>query len=185
MSNLRPFIDLLETRADNKLAQEPLPYKVNALSPVMSKETIKYHFGRLAKAYVDRYNKGEGDSEFNRAGAVLHNIFFAQFKEPSSSRPTGTSLEFINRHFKNGFEELKSTFEKTAMAIQGSGWVYLAKNGEVKTIKNHQIKSDIILLIDWWEHAWALDYQHDKQKYLDNIWRIIDWSVINNRLQGV
>ena len=74
MSNLRPFIDLLENKAENKLAQEPLPYKVNALAPVMSKETIKYHFGRLAKAYVDRYNKKEGDLAFNEAGAVLNQL---------------------------------------------------------------------------------------------------------------
>jgi len=68
------------------------------------------------------------------------------------------------------------------MSIQGSGWVYLSYSGKLKTIKNHQIKNDILLLIDWWEHAWALDYQADKVKYLKNIWRIINWSVINNRL---
>jgi Fe-Mn family superoxide dismutase len=42
----------------------------------------------------------------------------------------------------------------------------------------------IALLIDWWEHAWALDYQQNKAKYLNNIWRIIDWSVVNDRLIG-
>ena len=68
------------------------------------------------------------------------------------------------------------------MGIQGSGWVYLAKNGEIKTIKNHQIKNDIILLIDWWEHAWALDYQSDKKKYLENQWKIINWNVISARV---
>jgi Fe-Mn family superoxide dismutase len=73
-------------------------------------------------------------------------------------------------------------FTKTAMSIQGSGWVYLSKKGEIKTITNHQIKNDIALLIDWWEHAWALDYEHDKAKYLNNIWRIINWDVVNSRL---
>ena len=53
---------------------------------------------------------------------------------------------------------------------------------EIKTIVNHEIKNDIALLVDWWEHAWVLDYQHDKGKYLDNIWRIIDWEVVNARL---
>ena len=68
------------------------------------------------------------------------------------------------------------------MGIQGSGWVYLAKNGEIKTIVNHEIKQDIVLLIDWWEHAWALDYQVDKKKYLENQWKIIDWTKINTKL---
>ena len=70
------------------------------------------------------------------------------------------------------------------MGIQGSGWVYLSRSGDVKTIKNHAIRQDIVLLIDWWEHAWALDYQADKSKYLKNIWRAIDWSVINDRLNS-
>ena len=58
----------------------------------------------------------------------------------------------------------------------------MARSGEIKTIKNHQIKMDIILLIDWWEHAWALDYQADKKKYLENQWKIINWDVINTRV---
>jgi Fe-Mn family superoxide dismutase len=72
--------------------------------------------------------------------------------------------------------------KKEAMKIQGSGWIYLSKNGEIRTIKNHQIKKDILLLIDWWEHAWALDYQSDKEKYINNLWKIINWDLINNRI---
>jgi Fe-Mn family superoxide dismutase len=57
-------------------------------------------------------------------------------------------------------------------------------SGEIKTIPNHEYKKSmkIALLIDWWEHSWALDYQQDKAKYLANIWRIIDWNVVNIRL---
>ena len=83
------------------------------------------------------------------------------------------------------FEDFKEKFAKIAMSIQGSGWVYLARNGNIKTIKNHQIKSDIVLLVDWWEHAWALDYQADKAGYLKNIWRIINWDIVNARLSTI
>ena len=83
------------------------------------------------------------------------------------------------------YDDFKEKFEKVAMGIQGSGWVYLARNGDIKTIKNHQIKSDIVLLIDWWEHAWALDYQHDKKRYLTNQWKIINWDIINARLATI
>jgi Fe-Mn family superoxide dismutase len=67
------------------------------------------------------------------------------------------------------------------MTIQGSGWLYLAYNGEIKTIVNHEVRDDILLLVDWWEHAWALDYQADKRSYLENTWKIINWSWINTR----
>jgi hypothetical protein len=68
------------------------------------------------------------------------------------------------------------------MKIQGSGWVYLARNGDIKTIVNHQIKQDIVLLVDWWEHSWALDYQADKKAYLRNIWKIVDWDKISEKV---
>jgi superoxide dismutase len=61
-------------------------------------------------------------------------------------------------------------------------WVYLAKDGKIKTIVNHDVKQDIVLLIDWWEHAWALDYQADKKGYLAGQWKIINWNVISSRV---
>jgi Fe-Mn family superoxide dismutase len=98
-----------------------------------------------------------------------------------SNKPTGSILTFIEKHHKS-WEAFQEAFEKTAMKIQGSGWVYLAKDGKIKTIVNHEIRDDIVVLIDWWEHAWALDYQADKQKYLSNQWKIMDWSTINTRI---
>ena len=180
LPELKQLIIEAETRKEH-LVLEKLPYSRTDLEPVMSEATLDYHYGKLAKGYVDRYNKGEGDTAFNEAGAFLHNIFFPQLKAPSNGKPFDASAEFINKHFSN-FDALKSEVEEVSMKIQGSGWVYLARNGKIKTIVNHQIRQDIVLLIDWWEHAWSLDYQADKQKYLKNIWRIIDWSVINDRI---
>jgi len=175
---------LEESSGSNELTLLKLKYSKADLDPAISQDTMDYHYGKLAKAYVDRYNAGEGDPDFNEAGAFLHNILFAQYMIPkSSNEPDGVSADFIKEHFKT-FSDFKEEFLKVAMGIQGSGWVYLAKNGMIKTIKNHQIKSDIVLLIDWWEHAWALDYQSAKDKYLENQWKIIDWAVINDRLQG-
>lgn len=180
-TKLRQLIIEAETRKEN-LILEKLPYSRDDLSPVLSKESLDIHYGILAKTYVERFNKDEGDLDFNKAGAVLHNIFFPQLMSPkNNNKPIGVSLEFINKHYDN-FSNFKEEFTKVAMSIQGSGWVYLASNGKIKTIKNHEIRSDIVLLIDWWEHAWFTDYGSDKQKYLTNIWRTINWSVINDRI---
>lgn len=165
-----------------KIILEKLPVSSDDLSPIMSKNAIDYHYDTLARSYVDRYNNKQGDDDFNLSGAYLHNIFFSQLKPPTkSNKPQGNIKILIDNKFKT-FDNFKNELESVAMGIQGSGWVYLDKFGEIKTIKNHQKKSNIILLIDWWEHAWALDYQADKKKYLKNLWQIIDWSVINNRL---
>jgi Fe-Mn family superoxide dismutase len=179
MSDIRSTLTLLES--PEKLEQIKLPYSRTALSPVMSGATIDYHFGKLYKGYVDRYNKHEGDRTFNEAGAELHKIFFSQFRAPRSSAPTGHILDLINRHHSS-FVDFKKNFKEEAMKIQGSGWIYLSKSGQIKTIKNHQKRTDIALLVDMWEHAFNLDYQANKAKYLDNIWRIMDWDAINRRL---
>ena len=180
---IRNTIDLVEASTKPaKLETTPLPYGVKDLEPVMSAETLDYHYENLAKGYAKRYNAGEGNANFNRAGSFLHNRFFSQFREPkTANRPRGTVASLIEEKFKT-YEDFKDQFTEKAMAIQGSGWLYLSTQGEIKTIPNHQVRTDIALLVDWWEHAWALDYQSDKQRYLDNIWRIINWDVINDRL---
>jgi len=177
---MRDLIKLLEEKQE-KLVLEKLPYNRNALSPVMSKETVDYHYGKLAKGYVDRFNNHEGDDDFNEAGAYLHNLFFPQLQAPNNNRPSGKIAELIDKKFTN-FDNFKSEFSDIAMKIQGSGWIYLSKNGSIKTIANHAIRNDIILLVDWWEHSWVLDYQADKAGYLKNIWKIINWDVCNERL---
>jgi Fe-Mn family superoxide dismutase len=182
MSQLRSLISLVESKSKQELQLAQLGYNRDELAPVMSPETINYHYGKLAKSYVDRYNNGEGDADFNEAGAYLHNIFFPQLMSPKSgNRPTGNCLALITRKYSS-FEKFQAEFTETAMTIQGSGWIYMSRSGDIKTIRNHQIRRDIALLVDWWEHAWALDYEHDKAKYLKNMWRIIDWSKVEARL---
>ena len=180
---MRKYLELLEASTKPaKLETNPLPYKKDELDPVMSEATIDYHYENLARGYADRYNKDEGNRDFNRAGSFLHNIFFPQFQAPRRvNKPKGASLQLIEEHFED-YDAFKNAIREEAMKIQGSGWVYLSTGGDIKTIKNHAVRTDIALLIDWWEHAWALDYQSDKGKYLDNIWKIINWDVVNQRL---
>jgi Fe-Mn family superoxide dismutase len=180
---MRKIINLVEaSTVPAKLETTPLPYKPKDLEPVMSAETIEYHYEHLAKGYAKRYNADEGNKDFNRAGSFLHNKFFPQLRAPTgANRPRGAVLELIESNFKT-YDDFKVEFKKVAMSIQGSGWVYLSTGGTIKTIANHAVRTDICVLVDWWEHAWALDYQSDKEKYLDNIWKIIDWDVCNERL---
>jgi Fe-Mn family superoxide dismutase len=181
MNDIRQTLDLLEAKNKVELEQIKLPYAKGGLSPVMSQATIDLHYGKLYKGYVDRYNKGEGDPAFNEAGAYLHSIWFSQFRGPGTQQPTGAILAVITRNHKS-FTDFKDKFKEQAMKLQGSNWIYLSKNGQIKTIHNHAKRTDIALLVDWWEHAWTTDYGSNKEKYLDNIWRIIDWNAINRRL---
>jgi len=181
MENIRQTLDLLEAKEKPKLEQIKLPYSVGALAPVMSQGLVQLHYGKLYKGYVDRFNKGEGDKTFNEAGAYLHGIFFSQFKHPGLIQPSGRIADIINLHHSN-FVKFKEHFKEEALELKGSGWVYLSKTGEIKYIRNHAKRTDIALLVDMWEHSYQNDYGSNKGKYLDKIWRIMDWQAINKRL---
>jgi Fe-Mn family superoxide dismutase len=179
---MRELIELVEARGQDKLELVKLPYARGDLYPVLSSASMDYHYGKLARGYVDRYNSGEGDKSFNEAGAYLHNLFFPQLRAPkNANRPIGGADSLIKRKYGN-FSNFQKEFAATAMKIQGSGWVYMSRSGEIKTIVNHQKRTDIAMLIDWWEHSWSLDYQADKAKYLKNMWRVINWDIVNQRL---
>lgn len=179
---MRDIITLLEEKSKPQdIEIIPLNFKESEVSPVLSKDTLNLHYGKLAKGYAERYNKKEGDMDFNYAGVFLHNTLFTQFREVRNNNlPNGPMKGFIDKHFNN-YEDMKSRFEEEAMKLQGSNWIYLATDGTIKSIKNHQVRNDILLLIDWWEHAWILDYGSDKKKYLNEQWKIINWNVINTR----
>jgi superoxide dismutase, Fe-Mn family len=176
------FAEVLVEAKKEKLELSKLKYAQNGLQPVMAKETIEIHYGTLTKNYFKNYNK-DGD-DWNHAGAFLHAIWWDQFKPVmGGNSPTGEIKKFIEEKFKD-FKKFQDEFEEQGSTIHGSGWVYLAKSGDIKIIPNHAIKKDIVLLFDMWEHAYIEDpqYKADKKKYLKDLWKILDWDVISSRL---
>ena len=117
---------------------------------------------------------------------MLHNLFWSQLKKPiGSNLPTGAIKNLINDKHES-YKTFQEHLVETATGIQGSGWVYLSKNGELKTTPNQSYKTDILMPIDMWEHSFT-DYipaKDAKKKYLLNMFKIIDWQVINNRIDG-
>jgi Fe-Mn family superoxide dismutase len=179
---VRDIITLLEEKAKPQdIEIIALNFEPKEVATVLSKDAIDLHYGKLAHGYAERYNKKEGDPEFNYAGVFLHNTLFTQYREVrNNNKPNGPMMGFINKHFGD-YDNMRSEFETEAMKIQGSGWIYLADDGKIKTIKNHEVRDDILLLVDWWEHAFLLDYGSNKKKYLSEQWKIINWNVINTR----
>jgi superoxide dismutase, Fe-Mn family len=181
MNDPASFRTLIEkVSAEDEVYQIKLPVKDTDLEPVFSKDAIDLHYGTLYKNYVTKALAGEGD--FQVAGAKLHTLFFEQFQIPkSTNKPSDASKILINEKF-GSFEKFRDSFSKVALGIHGSGWVYLDTKGVIKTITNHKDISNVALIIDMWEHSWLPDYGADKEKYLKNIWSIINWNIINARL---
>ena len=105
-------------------------------------------------------------------------------QSPSSgNKPLGASEELINTKF-GSYEKFKNEFIEKAKSLQGSGWCYMDVKGKLGLIANQDFKkgTQIAFLIDMWEHSYLLD--STKDKYLENIWRIINWPIVNDRIQG-
>lgn len=166
--------------ADKKYKQVSLPVDASSLESVISQENVDYHYRKLHRNYIDKANDGSTDN-FIIGGAELHNLYFEQFAEPHTKQPNDRILFLIEDRF-GSYADFKTLFKAEALSIQGSGWCYLSKAGEIKTIKDHAPKSDVAIIIDMWEHAYYLDYGPNKTKYIDNSWRIINWDIINGRL---
>ena len=185
----------------------PLSYSPDALMPVMSAETLRFHHGMHLLAYVNNLNaalpgsglenlpledvvlKAKGPM-LNNAGQVLnHNLFFSQFALPKADNvPDGALRHAIDVSF-GSFESFKEEFVKAGATLFGSGWVWLSADAEGQLVITQEpnaanpIQRGLrpLLTMDVWEHAYYLDYQNRRPDYLSSLWRIIDWDVVAAR----
>ena len=106
-----------------------LPYKLGDLSPVLSKNNVDYHYNVLTKAYVRRYNEGEGDPDFNYGGAKLHNLFWSQLhKRKPGNKPSGAIKELIN---KNVYQMCNIEYdEQSGGEMEGNTPIWFLKQQE-------------------------------------------------------
>lgn len=186
-----------------------LPYPINGLEPVISAETIEFHYGKHLQTYVNNLtnlSKGteyeQKDIEdivsaapdggiFNNAGQVLnHALYFLQFTTPGQSKgPEGRLAELIARDFGN-LNELKRQMEEASIGLFGSGWAWLSldKDGKLQISKESNAGNPLrrghkpLLCIDVWEHAYYIDYRNRRADHVKKLWDIIDWKAVADRL---
>ena len=184
-----------------------LPYAIDALEPVISKETIGFHHGKHLAGYVNNLNgllegsplavlpleeivlKAEGGM-LNNAGQILnHNLYFGQFCAPKADNaPMGKLADAIARDF-GSFEAFKEEFQKKGATLFGSGWEWLSadKDGKLVITQEPDAANPIqkrlkpLLTFDVWEHAYYLDYQNRRPDHLAALWQIVDWKVVEGR----
>lgn len=184
----------------------PLPFAVDALQPLISVETINFHYGKHHQTYLNNLNnliKGtkfenstleeiiqESDGAiFNNAAQVWNHTFYWNSLGKKGSRPEGKLLGLINESF-GSFEEFIQQFSDASAKVFGSGWAWLVLNSEGKlTIKSTSNAATPltdgytpILTCDVWEHAYYLDYQNRRLDYIKSFWEIINWDTVASRL---
>ena len=186
-----------------------LGYQFGDLAPMMSQETIAFHYGKHFQTYVDNLNRLVDGSKYegmslgelvrkapegpiaDNAGQVHNHMLFFEQLAPSqhAKQPTG-EFRFLAEQSFGSFEKMIEQLDNAAASFFGSGWTFLAMNelGELKILSlpngDNPLRYNLIplLAIDVWEHAYYLDYQNRRRDYLKNLWLLINWHVVSGRI---
>ena len=184
-----------------------LPYKLDALAPHISKETLEYHYGKHHKTYVDKLNGMIPNTEFedltlekiiqkssggifNNAAQVWNHTFYWNCMSPNGgNEPTGKLADAIKKAF-GSFDNFKTKFTQLAATHFGSGWTWLVKNADKQLeiystlnaenpMKNEQ---QALLTCDVWEHAYYIDTRNNRLQYINNWWNLVNWQFVSEHL---
>jgi Fe-Mn family superoxide dismutase len=183
-----------------------LAYELNALAPLLSMETLEYHYGKHHQAYINNLNGLIPGTEFEKAdletmirkaeGAIFnnaaqvwnHTFYFESFSKSGKRTPGGNLADAVNKSF-GSFDSFKEQFTKAASTLFGSGWVWLAagENGALSVIQESNAGNPMkkglkpVMTCDVWEHAYYIDYRNRRPDYIKAFWEILDWNVISKR----
>jgi len=192
-----------------------LPYGYKDLEPYISEEQLMIHHDKHHQGYVNGANtifeklekarKGNSDLDikstlktlsFNVGGHILHSLFW------SNMAPTGKGgggelkerlAEAIIQEF-GSFERFKKEFTEAANSVEGSGWAALSIDENTKRLMIMQIEKhnvniypnfQILMVLDVWEHAYYLDYQNLRAKFVEAFWNIVNWKEVEKRFNRI
>jgi Fe-Mn family superoxide dismutase len=184
----------------------PLPFDQGALAPVISANTLSFHYGKHHKAYVDTVNKMIAGTEFadmplesivktasrqpdhaalfNNAAQAWNHAFYWKSLKPRGGGEPPAGLKGMMQAAWGDVEQCKKELSKAAVGQFGSGWAWLVQDGgRLKVIKTLDANTPLtegakpLLAIDVWEHAYYLDYQNRRIDYVNAlIERLANWE---------
>jgi superoxide dismutase, Fe-Mn family len=180
-----------------------LPYDYAALEPHIDARIMELHHDKHHATYVKKANtaldqlaesrdsgdfalitKLSKDLAFNLSGHVLHSVFWRCLNGDGGGKPQGELAAAIDDAF-GSFDDFRAQLSEATTTVQGSGWGALAWEplaGRliVEQVYDHEGNvgqgSAPLLVIDAWEHAYYLQYQNDKEAWVDAFWEVVDWE---------
>jgi len=188
----------------------PLPYPYNALEPVISSTTLRFHHDNHHKSYIEGLNKAElklvearqkrdfalikhwgRELAFHGSGHILHSIYWTSMAPISSGGQPGTVTQSLINGTFGSFLIFQEQFTNAAINVEASGWAILVwqpawRRLEILTAEKHQNLTQWggipILVLDVWEHAYYVDYQYRRPDYVKAWWNIVNWRELERRL---
>jgi Fe-Mn family superoxide dismutase len=188
------------------LVLPPLPYGEDALAPVISANTVSFHYGKHHKGYLDNLNKliagteyadlplekiviataGNADKTaiFNNAAQTWNHSFYWQCLRPKGGEEPPPALKQKIVAAFGSVDACRKELATAATTQFGSGWAWLVLEGDkLKVMKSANAETPLakgmkpLLTIDVWEHAYYLDYQNRRADYVNAVLdRLLNWE---------
>ena len=193
-------------RAATPVVLPPLPWADTALAPVISANTIGFHYGKHHQGYVTNLNKltagtpmadqsleqivrataGKADQAaiFNNAAQVWNHTFYWQSLKPGGGGEPPAALKAKMEASFGSVAACREELTKAATSQFGSGWAWLVADGDaLKVVKTDNAETPLtsgmkpLVTIDVWEHAYYLDYQNRRADYVAAVLdKLINWE---------
>lgn len=203
------FAMTTDTLTATRIEAKPLPYAYDALAPVISEETMRYHHDKHYAGYVAKLNeliagtpyeglpleeivRTSDGSVFNNAAQTWNHEFYFEGLSPNAqSAPTGPLAEAIRTSF-GSFDAMKAEMAKAAASLFGSGWVWLVEDntGRLSILSTRNAGTPVrhglrpLLCLDVWEHAYYIDYRNRRADAVAATWDAVDWKVVERRYKS-
>lgn len=182
---LEPFID---TRTVGLHYEKHYMNYLNKLNQLLQKNNYKNEYSKEELAtHLDMFPiEDRGDILYNLGGVLNHELYFSNMSPKQNNKPVKSILDAINLTYGN-YESFKKEFLQTASYLVGSGYTFLVLNHkkqlEIINLSNQEIPYTYglvpLLALDLWEHAYYLNYQNERVRYIENFFEIIDFEQIN------
>lgn len=197
-----------ESVSASRFVLKPLPYASDALSPWISAETVEFHYGKYHRQYVDSLNahllasrakapslealvrEASGDVQRLASQVWNHDFFWSGLRAGGGGKPTGTVLACLDAAF-GGFSNFRRRLATAANSHFGSGWAWLVLDGahQIRVTTTRGAENPLrwgmrpLFAIDVWEHAYYLDVQNERQRYVEAVIdHLIDWEFVLGNL---
>jgi Fe-Mn family superoxide dismutase len=193
----------------SKIEVPELPYPKDALAPHISARTVDVHYEKHHKGYLrkllaivrdkpeaqqdlETLIRGSDGNLFNNAAQVWNHTFYWRSMKPGGGGdPTGQLRDLIAQAF-GSVGDFKKEFAEAANGEFGSGWAWLVKdaNGRLRVLNSSDAENPLqhdqvpLLTLDVWEHAYYLDYQHERDRYVSGFLdHLINWDFVTVNLE--
>ena len=194
-------------KGDNQI--KPLPFNPAKLQGLSEKLIVSHHQNNYAGA-VRRLNQIQQqigtlpkDAQPYQMGSlkreeivatnsmILHEFYFGNLG--GDGKAGGTIANLINSHY-GSLANWEQDFRLTGMSLGGgSGWVILNYSYRDNAVHNYWAADHTnslawgvpLLVMDMYEHAYAMDYGANAKGYVDAFFQNLNWEEVNRRAEGV